>query len=118
LPRWFDAVHPRFKVPHHAELVIGVIVAVTAVTVDLRSAIGFSSFAVLLYYALTNVAAFTLPRDERRWPRALSVLGAAGCLVLAFTLPVESVLAGVGVFALGAALYAVRHRLGIAAPNA
>jgi APA family basic amino acid/polyamine antiporter len=116
LPRWFAAVHPRFKVPHHAELVIGTVVAVTAVSVDLRSAIGFSSFAVLLYYAVTNLAAFTLPREERRWPRALSVLGLVGCLVLAFTLPIESVVAGGGVFALGAALYAARHRSGIAAP--
>jgi basic amino acid/polyamine antiporter, APA family len=40
LPQWFATVHPRFKVPHHAELVIGMVVAVTAMTVDLRSAIG------------------------------------------------------------------------------
>ena len=115
LPHWFAAVHPRSKVPHHAELVIGTVVVVTAVTVDLRSAIGFSSFAVPLYYAITNVAAFTLPREERRWPRALSVPGVVGCLVLAFTLPVESVVAGAGVLAIGAALYAVRRRPGIAA---
>jgi basic amino acid/polyamine antiporter, APA family len=119
LPRWFAAVHPRFKVPHHAELVIGAIVAVTAATIDLRSAIGFSSFAVLLYYALTNVAAFTLPSEQRRWPRPLSVLGLAGCLVLAFTLPIESVVAGAGVFAIGAAVYAARHsqRPGVATRN-
>jgi len=109
LPRWFGSVHPRFKVPHHAELVIGAIVAVTAVAVDLRSAIGFSSFAVLLYYALTNLAAFTLPRRQRRWPRTLSVIGFAGCLVLAFSLPIESVVAGTGVFAIGAVLYGARH---------
>jgi APA family basic amino acid/polyamine antiporter len=115
LPRWFAAVHPRFKVPHHAELVIGMVVAVTAVTVDLRSAIGFSSFAVLLYYALTNLAALTLPREQRRWPRTLSVLGLVGCLVLAFTLPIESIVAGAAVFAIGAALYALRHRAGTAA---
>ena len=110
LPRWFAAVHPRFKVPHHAELVIGAIVAVTAVSVDLRSAIGFSSFTVLLYYAITNVAAFTLPPEQRRWPRGLAALGAIGCVLLAFTLPLESVLAGAGVFVVGGSLYALRHR--------
>jgi APA family basic amino acid/polyamine antiporter len=112
LPRWFAAVHPRFKVPHHAELMIGVLVAVTAISIDLRSAIGFSSFAVLLYYAITNLAAFRLGPEERRSPRALSVLGLVGCLVLAFTLPLESVVTGAAVFALGAALYAIRHRWG------
>ena len=35
---------------------------------DVRGAIGFSSFAVLFYYAVANASAFTLPADERRWP--------------------------------------------------
>lgn len=112
LPRWFGAVHPRFRVPHHAELAIGAVVAITVLAVDLRSAIGFSSFAVLLYYALTNAAAFTLPAHQRRWPRPLAVFGVVGCVVLAFTLPLESVVAGAAVFAIGAALYALRHGAG------
>ena len=33
---------------------------------DLRSAIGFSSFAVLTYYGIANAAAWTLGPDERR----------------------------------------------------
>lgn len=111
LPRFFGAVHPRFKVPHHAELTIGAVVAVTAVSVDLRSAIGFSSFAVLLYYAITNAAAFTLPPAQRRWPRALAALGMIGCVLLAVTLPLESVLAGAAIFAVGASLYALKHRV-------
>jgi APA family basic amino acid/polyamine antiporter len=38
-------------VPHRAELVVGLVVAVLAATVDVRGAIGFSSFEVLVYYA-------------------------------------------------------------------
>ena len=49
LPRALAAVHPRFGSPHHAEVVVGVVVAVVAAVVDVRGAIGFSSFAVLLY---------------------------------------------------------------------
>jgi APA family basic amino acid/polyamine antiporter len=90
--------------------VIGTIVAVAAVTVDLRTAIGFSSFAVLLYYALTNAAALALPAGRRRWPRALAVAGALGCLALAFALPLASVVAGSAVVASGAAVYALRRR--------
>ena len=104
-PRWLGAVHPRFQVPHHAELAVGAVVAVAVVLVDLRSAIGFSSVAVLLYYAITNAAALRLGRDERRWPRALAGLGLAGCLTLALTLPIESVAAGAAVVAGGALLY-------------
>lgn len=60
LPGRLDAVHPRFQVPQRAEMVIGIIVAVLAATLDLRSAIGFNSFAVLFYYAIANASAWTL----------------------------------------------------------
>ena len=64
LPNWLAAVHPRYRVPHHAEIALGAIVAVLAATVDLRGVIGFSSFGVLIYYAIANASAFTQPRAE------------------------------------------------------
>jgi basic amino acid/polyamine antiporter, APA family len=103
LPRWLAAVHPRYHVPHHAELALGVIVGVLAATVDLRGVIGFSSFGVLIYYAIANASAYTQPREQRRWPRALNVCGVAGCLLLVVALPWQSVVVGLGVFAVGLA---------------
>ena len=41
--------------PHRAELAVGAVVAVLAATVDMRGAIGFSSFGVLAYYAIANL---------------------------------------------------------------
>ncbi|GAB1510807.1 APC family permease [Actinophytocola sp. KF-1] len=110
LPHALSAVHPRFQVPHRAELAVGVVVAVAAASVDLRSAIGFSSFGVLLYYAVANASAWTLTAAERRPPRAVPVVGFLGCLLLAFTLPWPSIVAGAAVVALGALRYAVRGR--------
>jgi APA family basic amino acid/polyamine antiporter len=109
LPRWLAAVHPRNKVPHHAELAVGVIVAVVAAFADLRGAIGFSSFAVLTYYAIANASAWTLPAHQRRWPRSFAAAGVVGCAVLAFTLPVTSVIGGAAVLVVGAATWVVRH---------
>ncbi|MEX0657661.1 MAG: amino acid permease, partial [Egibacteraceae bacterium] len=109
LPRWFAAVHPRYAVPHRAEVAVAVLVAVTAALVDLRQAIGFSAFAVLTYYAVANAAAWTLTRAQRRWPRPVAAAGVAGCAVLAFSLPVESVVVGVGVLAVGALVWAVQQ---------
>ncbi|KZB84406.1 APC family permease [Amycolatopsis regifaucium] len=106
LPRYLTAVHPRFGVPHRAELTVGVVVALLASTVDLRGAIGFSSFAVLAYYAVANASALTL----RPGSRVIAVVGLLGCVVLAFSLPAVSVLAGSGVLALGALGYAIRRR--------
>jgi APA family basic amino acid/polyamine antiporter len=103
LPRSLAGVHPRFHVPHRAELAVGAVVAVAVAFVDLRDAIAFSSFAVLGYYALTNTSALTL-----RSRPALPALGLAGCLLLAATLPVASVIAGGAVIAAGTAVFWVR----------
>ena len=110
LPRFLDAVHPRHRVPHRAELAVGGLVAIAAAAADLRSAIGFSSFTVLGYYAIANASAWTLAPGERRWPRALSAVGLAGCLALAFTLPLSSIIAGVSLLAAGSLGYWLAHR--------
>ncbi|MER7673993.1 APC family permease [Kitasatospora sp. NPDC096128] len=111
LPHRLAAVHPRFAVPHRAELTVGAVVAVLASVADLRGVIGFSSFGVLAYYAVANASAWTLTPAEGRPPRVLPALGLAGCAVLAFALPGASVLWGAAVLALGAAAHGVRAGL-------
>ena len=101
LPRWFSAVHPRARVPHRAEIAIAAVVVTIVLVADLRGAIGFSSFAVLTYYAITNTAALTLSSAERRTPMAVAVVGVIGCGVLAFTLPWTSVVAGAAMLLVG-----------------
>ena len=103
LPRPLAAVHPRFRVPWIAEITVGVVIIALVLAVDLRGAIGFSSFGVLLYYLVANAAAVTQPPSERRVPRWLSIAGAIGCLVLVAALPVASIAAGLIVLAVGAA---------------
>ncbi|MFF9912314.1 APC family permease [Streptomyces sp. NPDC013457] len=107
LPSGLAAVHPRSQVPHRAELAVGAVVAVVAATVDVRGAIGFSSFGVLVYYGIANASAWTLGRSRGRSNQVLAATGLAGCGALAFALPPASVLAGVGVLAVGTVAYAV-----------
>ena len=111
LPAWLSAVHERYRVPHHAELAVGGAVGVLVLLADLRGAIGFSSFGVLLYYTVANLSAFTQAPRRRRWPRMLNVVGFGGCLLLVATLPLPAVLAGLLVFAVGLACRAARIRL-------
>ncbi|MCW2518588.1 MAG: amino acid transporter [Mycobacterium sp.] len=103
LPPALAAVHQRFGTPYRAELAVGAIVAVLAALVDLRGAIGFSSFAVLVYYAIANVSALTLRG------KVIPTAGLIGCVLLAFSLPLASVLTGLAVVALGALAYAIRR---------
>ncbi|MHB9859784.1 APC family permease [Streptomyces sp. YIM S03343] len=107
LPGALAAVHPRFAVPHRAEVAMGAVVAVLAATVDVRGAIGFSSFGVLVYYAVANASAWTL--GGAPVSRAVPVLGLLGCVTLAFALPWVSVVTGAGVLVLGVVVYGVRR---------
>lgn len=104
LPHALAQVHPRFGVPHRAQLAIGVVVAIAAAVADLRSVIGFSSFGVLVYYAVANASAWTL---RGGLARVLPAVGLAGCLVLAFSLPASAVISGAAVIAAGVVLYAI-----------
>ncbi|RGC71018.1 putative amino acid permease YhdG [Micromonospora sp. MW-13] len=111
VPPGLAAVHPVHRVPHRAELAVAAVVILVVSVGDVRGAIGFSSVTVLVYYAIANASALTLGRDRaRRLPvQLLAALGLVGCVVLAVSLPLTSVLAGFGVLALGAAWYALRH---------
>lgn len=101
LPGMLAAVHPRFAVPHRAELLLGLVIIVVVSVTDIRGAIGFSSTGVLIYYAIANASAWTLPGKARRWRRPVAALGLLGCLALVATLPVSSVLTGLGVLGVG-----------------
>ena len=81
------AVHPRFAVPHRAEVAVGLVVAAVAAVADVRAVIGFSSFAVLVYYAIANASAATLAPGEGRPLRVVTAVGLVGCIVLALALP-------------------------------
>jgi APA family basic amino acid/polyamine antiporter len=110
LPRWLSSVHPRFRVPDHAELVVAAAVTILVLTTDLRGAIAFSSFGVLTYYAIANASAWTQSGEWRRWPRALNAVGLIGCVTLVVTLPFSAVVAGLAMFGIGVAWRALVRR--------
>ena len=107
LPAALTAVHPRFGVPHRAELAVGLVVAAVAAAADVRAAIGFSSFAVLVYYAVANASAWTL--DPSPVQRVIPAVGLIGCLVLVVTLPHGAAIAGLAVVVLGAAIWLLQR---------
>jgi APA family basic amino acid/polyamine antiporter len=113
LPRLLATVHPTRRVPHRAEAAVGACVIVAVLAGGLVAALSFSAFAVLLYYAVANAAAWKLHGEERRFPRWLAVAGLASCLLLAASLPLETVLRGIVALTVVMALRAiVRSRAG------
>ena len=82
--------------PVVAELTIAGLVIVLVSTGGILLSLGISSFAVLLYYAITNFAAFRQPSADTTRPKALNLLGLALCLLLALSVPIEGLVAGAG----------------------
>ncbi|MER7445888.1 APC family permease [Microbacterium sp. NPDC097977] len=111
LPSFFAKVDERRQVPRRAEILIAVIVVAIVLVADLRDAIGFSSFGVLLYYLIANAAAFRQQGSARRHPRALQVVGALGCLLLVNSLPVLASIVGTAVVLIGVLARMIRLRL-------
>lgn len=74
---------------------------------------GYSSYYFIanVSYFIANVSAFTQGKGERRYPRALQILGALGCLVLVVTLPPASIIIGLAVLVVGMLYRLMRLRL-------
>lgn len=70
--------------PTAAVVTVGVIIGALVLVGDVKTTWSFSAFTVLVYYALTNLAALRLPPEARRFPRWISLAGLIGCLGLAF----------------------------------
>jgi basic amino acid/polyamine antiporter, APA family len=101
LPSRLAHVDERRGAPQAAQVALCAAVVLLVVAFDVRAVIGFSSFGVLVYYAVANASAFTQDAEHRRWPRWLQILGVAGCVILVATLPWGAVMTGVCVFAVG-----------------
>jgi len=70
--------------PTLAVVVVGVIIAALVLLGNVKTTWSFSAFTVLIYYALTNLAALRIPAEARLYPRWIAMVGLLSCLGLAF----------------------------------
>ena len=108
LPRPMAQVGQRHQVPQVAGMVIATVVSAAVIVGDLRQAIGFSSFAVLAYYAIGHVALWRLPGLSTR-RRITAVVGFSGCALMCVTLPWQGALAALVVLLAGAGMHHIGH---------
>jgi APA family basic amino acid/polyamine antiporter len=87
LPAVF-AKRNRFAAPWLAEVIIAIGAITLIETAQYTQwVIAFSSFSVLLYYAIGHISAFMQPKEERRQPRIFAVLGFLLCVLLLTNVP-------------------------------
>jgi APA family basic amino acid/polyamine antiporter len=110
LPRFLDAIHPRFNVPSRAVLFVGAAAVVVAALGTLKSIAAAASFAILVYYGVANLAALRMPPQAKRYRDAIPIVGLVGCVVLAASLSFEAMGIGAAVLVSGLMLHLLHHR--------
>jgi basic amino acid/polyamine antiporter, APA family len=110
MPAALAAIDPERRSPRGAVLVAGALVAAVATLGDFETAWTFSALTVLVYYAITNLAALRLPPEHRRFPRALAAAGLVSCLALACWIEPRVWLAGLALLAAGFVMRAALDR--------
>jgi APA family basic amino acid/polyamine antiporter len=103
-------VHIGGDTPRPAAVFAGVTVGIVVLVGDIRTTWSFSAFAVLIYYAITNLAALRLDPFRRRLPPWIAVVGLIGCAGLAFWIDPEIWLVGTGAIAIGLSFHVYRRR--------
>ncbi len=110
VPAALAAIDAERGSPRAAVLVAGALVAAVATLGDFKTAWTFSAFTVLVYYAITNLAALRLPAEHRRFPRVLAAAGLVSCLTLACWIEPRVWLAGLALLAAGFVVRAALDR--------
>ncbi len=94
-----------------AVVVTGVGIAALAATGSVKTNWSFSAFTVLVYYAITNVAALRLGGEERLYPAWIARIGLVACLSLAFAVEWQVWLTGLALLGAGLFWHAIRRRI-------
>jgi APA family basic amino acid/polyamine antiporter len=96
--------------PYAAVAIVGIVVVGLSAIGSVKTTWSFSAFTVLIYYAITNLAALQLPEHQRLFPRALAWCGLIACLSLAFWVEWRIWAAGLGLIAAGLLWHSIRKR--------
>lgn len=101
LPTLFQKIHSRHKVPHLGIIFTGLIILILTLTGSFNFIVRSATFSILLYYSITNIAAFRQERNQQRYSKIVPVLGLIGCLAMSISLPLNVILTGVILLLLG-----------------
>jgi len=94
MPHFFSKVSSN-AVPIYGVLVSGAIVLLTIWLGELVAVTQAASFTILIYYGIANFAALRLAKEERFLPRWISGLGLLLCILMAASLALQIIIAGI-----------------------
>jgi APA family basic amino acid/polyamine antiporter len=95
LPAFLNRIHPRFSTPHYAIWITGAFMIAAILFADLVLVVAVSTFSMLIFYLIANIAAFRIPLKYRQYPAIVPVIGAVSCIGLIVFLNVSSWIIGI-----------------------
>jgi APA family basic amino acid/polyamine antiporter len=101
LPKVFARLDQSSRTAPTAVIGVSVLISVLIAIGNVKTTWSFSAFTVLIYYAITNLAAIKMSEEDRRYPRAIAWLGLISCLFLAFWVERMVWATGLGVISIG-----------------
>ena len=112
-PKFFAAVHPRFRTPWKNTILIGAFVAIATGFLPINALLQMTNIGTLFAFAIVCAAVLVMrrtnPQAERPfrcpWVPAVPVLGILCCLVLMFSLPTANWWRLFGWMAIGLVIY-------------
>ncbi|MBP6601274.1 MAG: amino acid permease [Verrucomicrobiales bacterium] len=107
MPGFFAALNPSKTTPVSSVVMMGAAIAGLVLIGNVKTTWSFSAFTVLLYYAITNLAALRIPQQKRLYPAWIAGFGVIFCLFLAFWVERETWLVGLGLVLLGLCWHAI-----------
>lgn len=111
MPRVFGRVNEEGTTPGPAVLMMGGVIAAITLIGDVRLTWSFSAFTVLIYYAITNLAALYIPAGQRLFPAWIAVTGLGACASLAFFVEPFIWGLGLGLIAVGLVWHRIAQRV-------
>jgi basic amino acid/polyamine antiporter, APA family len=101
LPAFLKSIHQQNKIPHAGIIVTGIIILILILIGSFQSILNAAAFSILLYYAITNMAALKQPAKERLVHKLIPILGFVGCIAMAFSLPLNVIVSGFAILLIG-----------------
>jgi len=111
LPGFLSRISPRFSTPHYAIWITGLFMIAAILLADLALVVAVSTFAMLIFYFIANIAALRLPRGYQRYPSVVPVIGAITCAGLVAFLTMNSWIIGITGLAIGIVWYVVHRKI-------
>ncbi len=110
MPSFLAKLNPAGTTPTASVITMGIVIALLVLIGNVKTTWSFSAFTVLIYYAITNLAALRISKEKRLFPAWVSWAGLISCLSLAFFVEARVLLTGFLLLALGLLWFWFRQR--------